>query len=206
MKYTLPKPYLSHSQMQLWLKDREAYKQRYYLNGPSFENAETIFGKKIAKMLEDGVKDPVLDRVPRYKSMEHRIEILVGDVPFLGVMDSFSPHFKRIIEYKTGKIPWDDVRVRKHDQLIVYSLLSKLKYGKVDPWLRLVWMETRYKIETQMIGSRQMEGESNELEFTGKIEVFWRRVAEWERKKMRETIQKVAEEISEDYSKFIKTL
>lgn len=206
MNYNLPKEYLSYSQLDLWLKNKEAYRQRYYLDGPAFENKETLFGKQVAKMLEDGVEHPVLDRVPRYEHMEHRLQLKVGGVPFLGVIDSFSTRRKAIREYKTGKTPWDILRVRRHDQLVVYSLLAKLKYKKVDPWVELIWIETRWGTTVDTIGSRTMEVEANQLEFTGKVQKFRRRIAEWERKAMVEKIKRVALEISEDYTNFQKTL
>lgn len=205
-QYNLPKKYLSYSQLDLWRKSKDQYRERYYYeDGIPFENAETIFGKKIAKMLEDGIRHPVLDKIPKYKFSEYKIQIDVGGVPFFGVMDSFSKHFKRILEYKTGKQAWDIVRVRKHDQLVVYSLLTKLKFGKVDPLVRLVWMETAYKKGIDTIGSVTCEAETNELELTGKIKVFGRKVAEWERKNMVKIIQQTAQEISDDYTNFLKT-
>jgi hypothetical protein len=206
MKYNLPKPYLSYSQVSMWQKNKDQYRQRYYLNAPAFENIEIIFGKKVAKMLEEGVDHPVLNKVPKYKFTEYRVEKSVGDVPFLAVFDSFSKLRSGIIEYKTGKEPWDDVRVAKHRQLDTYSLMAKIDRGWVDPWCRLVWMETRYAPVMDSIGSFKCERDGNELEFTGKIKTFWRRISEWERKKMKETIQQVAREISEDYTNFQKTL
>jgi len=189
--------------MDLWARDKQAYRNRYYLNGPSYESTETLFGKKVAKMLEDNVSHPVLDRVPRYKFSEYRIKQDIDGVPFLGVIDSFSKKFKRIIEYKTGRQEWDEVRVRKHEQLVVYSLLTKLKFGMVVPLLKLVWIETHYKKEMGTIGSITCETESNELDFTGKIKVFKREIEEWERKRMKKTIIEVANQISEDYAKFL---
>lgn len=221
MKYNLPKQYLSYSQLDLWQKNKDQYRARYYLNGPSFENTETIFGKKIASFLERlsakkewgerelkkiGVtRDEYLylKKVKKFKYSEYRIEIEVGGVPFLGVMDTFSKHFRRIGEFKTGKEPWNDVRVRKHQQLVVYSLLVKSKFRKVDPWVKLIWLQTEYKPVMDTIGSITCERESNELSFTGlKPQIFKRRIAEWERKKMKETIQRVAQEISDDFTQF----
>jgi len=187
--------------MSLWQSNREGYRQRYYFNGPSFENKETIFGKKVARMLEDGIKDPVLDRVPRYKLMEHRIEVKVGGVPFLGVLDSFSKQRKAIVEFKTGKEAWTDLRCAKANQLVTYSLLTKIKYKKVDPWVRLVWIETRDGKETREFGGHTLIGKNNQIEFTGKIQVFNRRIAEWQRQKMKKEIIKTAKEISDDYTK-----
>lgn len=206
MKLNLPKKYFSYSQMNLWIRNKDQYRERYYLNGPSFENKETIFGKKVAKMLEDGVKDPVLDKVPRHKTMECRMELNVGGVPFLGVIDSFNIASQSIIEYKTGKELWDTVRVHKHDQLVVYSLLAKLKYKTVDPIVKLVWIETRYAPIMDKIGSRTIERDSDDLEFTGKVEVFERKIVEWERKDIKDKIIKNAMEISEDFTNFKKNI
>lgn len=192
--------------MSLWLRNKEQYRQRYYLNGPAFENKETIFGKRVARVLETGEKDekldPVLALVPRGDEMEYRIAISVGGVPFLGFLDSFNTPTFSIFEFKTGKDPWDTVRVHKHDQLVVYSLLTKLMHKGVDPVVTLVWLETRYKSLMVQIGSRLLETDSNELEFTGKIEVFTRRIAQWERDAMKKLIVKTATEISEDYTRF----
>lgn len=210
MEITLPKKYLSYSQMQLWQRDKEKYRERYYLNGPSFENIETIFGKRVATLLENWKRDKdlainsdlyrTLYRIPKYAYSEHRIELKINGVPFLGVMDYFSKRKKAIIEIKTGKQAWDNVRVNSHDQLVIYSMLSKMRYGKVDPEVRLVWIETRFKSVMDKVGTRLMEGEGRELEFTGKIEIFKRRIAEWERTRMKRLIIKVAKEISQDYT------
>ena len=189
--------------MTLWLRNKDQYRSLYYEDGPKFENAEMIFGKKVAKMLEDGVKDPVLDRVPRYKHMEYRFQLPVNGVPFLGVADSFSKHLKKIIEYKTGKIAWNRSKVHKHDQLVIYSLLAKLKHGRVHSQTRLVWIETEYKKQMIQVGSRMLECDG-ELGFTGKIKVFKRNITEKERRNMACMIERVATEISEDYTKYEK--
>jgi hypothetical protein len=206
-KFNLPKEHFSYSQMSLWLRNKDQYRERYYKDGPAFENRETIFGKRVARLLETGEHDPVLTpvlaRVPRGDVMEHRILVSVGGVPFLGFLDSFESLLCGIFEFKTGKDAWDTVRVHKHDQLVVYSLLVKLAHKKVHPITRLVWLETRFRQETFSIGSRVMEGDGDQLEFTGKIEVFERRIAQWERDAMKKQIVRVATEISEDYTKFL---
>lgn len=206
IKYNLPRKRLSWSQLSLWLKNKDQYRQRYYMDGPAFESKETIFGREMAELFEKGESHPVLDKVPRYSSMEHKIEIDVGGVPFLGYIDSFDPKTNSIIEMKTGKEPWDDVRVHKWDQLTTYSLLAKLAYGKVDPVVKLVWIETHYAPKLQKIGSRTIEAEGDELAFTGKIQVFERRIKEWERILMKKTILFVAQEISKDYTNWQLTL
>lgn len=188
--------------MELWKRDKEQYRQRYYLNAPAFESPEILFGKKIAKMLENHVDHPLLRKIPRYQYPEYRIQIPVLGVPFLAVIDSFSKRLKKVLEYKTGRQKWDLVRVHKHGQLVVYSLLAKLKHGKVDPVTKLIWMETEYAPVMDTIGSFTCEREGSELSFTGKIETFERRIFEWERKQMAEEIRRTALEISEDYARF----
>lgn len=191
--------------MSLWQKNKKAYRERYYENGPSFENPETIFGKKIAKMLEDGDDHPILNRIPRYQYKEFRIELEVGGIRFLGVLDSFSKRRKRILEFKTGKVPWDEKRTSKHDQLVVYSLLVKEKFGKVDPRCRLVWIPTRNKTVVDQVGTRMMETESRDIELIDtKPLLFTRRISERERKEMKQMIVKCAQEISDDYQSYLK--
>lgn len=201
----LPRKYLSYSQMDLWQKNKSAYRERYYLNGPSFENKETIFGKQTAKLLEDGTTHPILSKVPRYKFMEYKIQVKVLGVPFMGVPDTFSLIKKGFREYKTGKNPWTDVMVHKHNQLVIYSLLTKIKFKKVDPWCELIWIQTRWGTSKREFDGHTLEGRTNEIEFTGKIQIFKRRIAEWERRAMAKKIRSIAEEISEDYTNFLKT-
>ncbi len=155
-------------------------------------------------MLEQNVKDKFLNKIHRYKYPEHRIEVDIGPVPFLGVLDSFSMQYKRFLEYKTSKNPWTPVMVLRHEQLDCYSLLIKEKYGKVHSTSELIWLETRWKPEIQQVGSREIEGDSNELEFTGRIETFTRTIYEYERKAMKEKIIGIAEAISKDYQEFLK--
>ena len=206
MKLNLPRNHFSYSQMDLWCKSKDQYRARYYENLPGFESTETIFGKRIARMLESGDRDAALDRLPRYIEMEHRVELKIGGYPFLGYFDSFSKRRKAIIEYKTGHVLWDQARVQKHDQLVIYSLLCKRAYKKTDPFIRLVWLETRYRREKQFFGSVEMEAQSNELELTGVIKIFKRKIRQWERDLMRKKIIHCMKEISDDYAEYRKNI
>lgn len=208
MKYNLPRSYLSYSSWSLWKRDKQAFRRRYYFNEDSFETVETIFGKKIAKRLED--KDPELSFIPSYSKSEHGIETIIGDVPVKGYLDTFEPDSFSFGEYKTGhlskegKAPWDIVKVAKHDQLPFYSLLIESKYGKVDRVTHLHWLETKFKEKKIMFEGIELIANSRELELTGKILTFKRIIPKWERDEIKKSIIKVAEEISEDYSLFLK--
>lgn len=200
----LPRAYLSYSQMDLWQKSREQYRLRYYLNGPSFESRETIFGKRFAKMMEDELQHPVADLVPRGDKTEYKILETILGVPVLGYLDGFNSNTLSILEYKTGKECWTNLRVAKHDQLVIYSLLVKKKHKKVNPVVSLVWVQTKEVAHSYNIAGVTFSANSC-IDFTGYVQTFKRRIVQWERDKMKKKIRKVAEEISEDYQKFLIT-
>lgn len=204
----LPKKYLSYSQLNLWLKNKDNYRAKYYRGEPSHENPEMIFGKKIAKILEDPKEHPILSTVPRYSISEHGIKTVVDEVPVLGYIDSFDPETKAFIEYKSGHLnskgesPWNKVNVRKHEQLPFYSLLIEVTEGTVDRNCQLIWLETKFKSKTMEFDGHILESDSRELELTGRVEVFKRVITKWERIRMRNLIKQVAKEISEDFTNY----
>jgi hypothetical protein len=214
VQYNLPKKYLSYSSWSLWKKNKDAFRRKYYLNEPSFETVETIFGKKIAKMLEDkeAIKlHPILSNVFHYPLVEYPIDIIIEDIPIKGYIDTFDDKLLYFREYKTGhlgrdgKFPWDSVKVSRHDQLPFYSFLIEEKFGEVNNTTHLDWIETKWREKSMDFSGHTLVAESRELELTGKIETFKRIIYKWERKLIKEDIIKVAKEISEDYTNFLKT-
>ncbi len=211
-KYNLPKGYLSYSACMLWLKNPEQYRRRYYENEKQDESIPMRFGKKIAEVLEsrDFRDYPVLKSVPYYPISEHPIDVNIDGVMVKAFLDLYKPPTFGFAEVKTGSVshkngpPWTLAKVMAHEQLPWYSLLIKEKEGKVDPLCYLIWLETRYKTVSDMVGSRSMEGEGRELELTGGIEVFKRKIAEWERDRIRELIITTAKEITKDYNEYLK--
>lgn len=207
----LPKKYFSYSQYDLWKKSKSEYRLKYYEGKESFETVETIFGKKIAKMLEDDAvvaAHPVLSKVPRYSKPEYDIQVEVEGIPIRGFIDTFEESDCSFLDYKSGhlskdgKIPWDAVKVAKHEQLPFYSVLLKEKHGKVNRKTGIVWLETAFKNKTVDFDGHKLSAETRELELTGKYETFYRIIPQWELKIMREKIVKAAYEISEDYTKY----
>lgn len=212
LRLNLPKGYLSYSATMLWQKNKDLFRKRYYENEKQEESIPMRFGKKIAEVLESrNFKEfPTLKKVPYYPISEHKIEVDIGGVPVLAFLDLYKPKTFSFGEVKTGSVsykngpPWDRVKVKFHDQLPWYSLLIESVYGKVDPVCHLIWVETRYKTVIDQIGSRKMEGESKELELTGRIEVFKRRIAKWERERIKKMIIKTAKEVTRDYNAYQK--
>lgn len=212
--YNLPKGYLSYSAMTLWMKNKEGYRAKYYRQEPEFDTAPLRFGKLIADVLEkrDYKEYPELLKVPVYPISEQPFDVLIEDGLIVKArLDLFDPPAFRFGEVKTGHAspsgdaPWDAIKVLKHEQLPFYSLLIKIALGQVHPMTELVWLETRYKKSMEQIGSRLIESDGKDLELTGRIEIFPRRIAEWERARIKRMIIKSAREITLDYNEYIKT-
>lgn len=201
---TLPRGYLSYSAYDLWKRDKVAFRRKYYDHEKSFETVETIFGKQIAKHLEEYNIEGV-ERLPR---AEYKVEAYLDGIKLLSYLDSFDEERIRFNEYKTGhlskdgKVPWNAVKVLKHKQLDFYSTVLELKFGKVDDVTKLFWIETRFKTKTIEFAGHILATESRELELTGLVKCFERRIYKYEREAMRRDIIKVALEISKDYEEY----
>jgi len=206
MGFDLPKKYLSYSAYKLWKSSKTGYRKRYYLNEQNFETPQSMFGKHIARKIEEGWFCKGL----LYKGIkEKKIEVeLVEGLKILGYMDCFDEDSLSIVEYKTGhlslkdkKPPWSDLKVYKHKQLDFYTLLTNLKYGKYNPKIHLQWLETSFEKETRMFNGKKVEqlGRGKKLKLTGNIETYERLIEDWELEKLKEDIIKVALEITEDY-------
>lgn len=185
----------------LWMKDPDQYRRRYYDNEPAQESEPMRFGKKIAEVLEsrDYSEFPSLAKVDYYPVSEHPIEITISGVPIKAYLDLWNPETFTFGEVKTGSVGWSDAKVAKHEQLPFYSFLIKKMYGRVDPFVNLIYLPTQYKTVSDQVGSRVMEAKSRELELTGDIQIFTRRIADWERNRIRKMIVTAAGEISKDY-------
>jgi hypothetical protein len=216
MKYNLPRGYLSHSAMECWRSSKDQFRLKYYGDDNfTFSTMYTEFGKDIALILEDKKAKkahPVLCKIPAYKECEYPLLFEVEGVPIKGYIDSFDPVKGRIIEYKTsikrkdGKQYWNNVSVKKHNQMLLYALGVRTLLGTVHPEVKLIWMETDYKeicTEVQFGNSTIIDCKPG-LYLTGHFEVFKRKLEDWEFDWMKQEIVKVATEISEDYTAYQK--
>lgn len=204
--------------MDLWGRDPDAYRKRYYLNEPYFSTPYTEFGNVVGKALEERdwdhpVLQPVVGKVPQQTHPEHRIDVEILGVPVMGFLDDFNLETKAIEEYKTGirdkegKPPWDRIKVRKHKQLTLYSLMVREKYGSWNPNIQLTWMETEWANISEEInfGGNIIQDHQMGLRLTGYVKTFPRLMREWELDRMAQIIRSTAEEISEDYQLWQKT-
>lgn len=213
MELNLPKGYLSYSAMDLWARDPEEFRARYYLGKPYMSTPYTEFGNVVGEALETRnwshpVIAPVRGKVPQGTHPEHKIEVEIGGVPILMYLDDFTLQDYSILEYKTGirdkkgVAPWDRLQVRKHKQLTIYTLGVWKKYGHYNPDINLVWMETKWSTITEVkeFAGAKLEQKYVGLKLTGHVEVFPRTIQEWELLRVEESIRKIAEDISNDYT------
>lgn len=198
-KYYLPKPYLSYSAINSFMSYPADFRARYYENKPMIVTPELTFGKRIGEMLEHG--DESLSHIQHGDVAEKELKFDVDGVPILGYIDSFRSEDKYIYEFKTGKTPWTQGRVEKHLQLDIYSLGVETLEGSVNDECMLIWMETQRKELPQ--GGRRTHAGAYEIEFTGKVKEFVRVITKEDRENAYNTIIRVAQDISEDYTDWL---
>lgn len=161
--------YFSWSQYHLWLTSKREFWKRYNIGEESKSNRFFDKGKELAKFQEVGitppvVTDPMLElvagQIPKTDLVEAEINTKLRSGAVLkGFCDGLQKDFKMFTEIKTGKEPWDDVRVQNWEQLDFYALVIFLETG-ILPTAKLVWVET-------------METDDG-LRYTGNVEVFER--------------------------------
>src|SRR3990167_3799267 len=130
-----PRPHLSYSQLMLWEKNPELFKEKYLEGRVLGTNRGQSLGKEIAEALEndtetgDIVKDLVLAQIPSYELRDKEIRMMLlglvtsrgrktdEDVPLLIKPDSCKADHSAFLEVKTGlQGTWNQGKVNKDDQ------------------------------------------------------------------------------------------
>lgn len=205
----LPRPYISYSAWKLWRTSKTQYRKRYYENEKSFETIETIFGKKIADLLE--TNDPSVAHIPNYAGKERKVEKEIEGTMVMGRLDGFNEEKIKFLDHKSGhadkdgKPPWSRLKVHKLDQLPFYSMLLKEIHGRVENVCHLIWIETAFKDKTIEWNGHTLKTQSRELIMTGRVKKYRRVIREWERKRIKEDLLKAINEIKSDYENWKKS-
>ena len=105
-KISLPKGYLSWSQLDVWRRNPDRYKEEYFYDLPKLDTKYLRFGKWFAKEIEKGRHKKYFPDLPVYDKFEHKMEIELDGVKLLSYIDSYHPEEHVFLEYKTGKAPW----------------------------------------------------------------------------------------------------
>jgi len=196
----LPRKYLSYSQYSLWQSSPNQYRKQYYEGEKSFYNLEMYFGHQIHTLLEDGNNCIYGKQIKQGDVTEHKIEVVIEGIPLMGYIDSYYSKSGNFREVKTGRTPWDAIKVRKHKQLPFYALMLNTK-GDTTCWLD--WIETKKVYKKENFGGTLMNSKEYDLEVTGQIQTFERKIEEYEKDKIKKEIIKIANEISADYTQWL---
>ena len=199
----MPRNHLSWSQMNCWMSNPVRFRKEYFECGKKLDTKYLRFGKGIAELIESGKYKELLPDLEVYEISEFEIRTEICGIPILAYIDDYDPVNNVFREKKTGKIPWNQVKVIKHGQLVFYATALKHSTGKMPEYCHLDWIETKD-------GSIEVDDfwRENEkiVQVTGKIKSFYREFDEREVEKMEELIVKSANQISEAYKLFLKEI
>lgn len=130
-------PYLSYSQINMFLNDKKSFYNTYILNKPFVSNKYIDFGSKVGKCIQENNysvftknEQNVLNKVIRYDLFERKILLNFDGFYLKGYIDSCSLDLKIITDYKTGG-QGKDCKYRDLDytQLCYYALGIKQETG-----------------------------------------------------------------------------
>lgn len=190
----LPRGYLSYSQMTCWLTNRERFRREYFENGKKLNTKYLTFGKGTA---EERSRRTLLPG----QVTELKIRVLIRGVPVLSFIDFYDASLHEFEEDKTGKVPWTQAKVQKHEQLAYYATVLKAYFGTMPARCRLNWLETE-----EGSGDDFWARAEKKLKLTGKTVQFVREFDGREVDRMERLILKSAIEISNAYKLFIREI
>lgn len=222
-KLILPRAYLSWSQLDRWIHNKQRYINEYFEDGKKLDTRYLRFGSQFSKIVEDlceiMVKIPdrasaIKELANKYPMDEDMESVLMeldiegksefeirckvrGIVPILAFLDKYVERDGSMREYKTGLAPWTLSKVQKHDQLLMYGVALKGCGKPLPPYADLIWIPTQ---ETT-VGEEVDFWRSGDklIRTTGQIKTFHREFDEREFERMEDLIIKVAYDISDAY-------
>src|SRR5574343_777382 len=204
MKLLLPRGYLSYSAIALYEKNKPAYREKDYFGASSFSNKETRFGSKIHKLIETEPDHPWIRHIPRFETPEYAIDIEIDGIRVKGQIYSFCSKSGNFRDYKSGhttskgEVPWNDLKVRKLDQLPWYAMLLDNLPNNYYTGYRtayLDWIDTEQYTPKEEFGGVVIQGVDQELRLTGRIKTFPRQIAKYERELQQVRLVTVARQI-----------
>ena len=198
----LPKPHLSWSSLSCWISNPTRFRKEYFECGEKLDTKYLRFGKGVAELVEKGLHKNLIPDLIVYDTPEFEIKVKVKGVPVLSYLDSYDSKNNVFMEFKTGKIPWTQAKVQKHDQLTFYATALKWSTGKIPEYCDLQWIQTKEGGEVEDF----WHSKDKQINVTGLVKSFHREFDEREIERMEKLIVKVATEISDAYRKFIEEI
>lgn len=152
-----PRQYLSWSQLDLFERSPERYKEVYIYGRQMPINRGMVLGKQMTDGLESGemTGDPILDlvmeRIPKFEIRDKILEDPRGEevecqgktyrvpvlkdgkirIPILAKPDSMKAEMTGFKEYKTGQERWTAAKVRNSGQMRFYGTAMYLVSGRI---------------------------------------------------------------------------
>lgn len=197
-KLNLPRGYISPSQLSLWRSSKEKYRERYYEGKDGYVNDAMRFGSKLANRIDGGEEtdDPLIEllvtggKLKLYEKREYPLTWYTPNgVKVYGKLDTSSEDYHHFREFKTGTVPWTQRKANAHPQTRIYLAGIYTNLG-VFAKAHLDWIPTE-KREDGTITLADREIVSLELEI-GIAEIY----------EVYREIEKVAQEIAEDYTNY----
>ncbi len=190
-----PRGYISYTQLSLWERSPEKYKELYMDGGTLPINRGMAFGKRVHEALEHNTTtgDPLLDLVisnmPKYKTFEHEIHanLKSGErkagkigIPLFGILDNYDKRTHDFADFKTGQKWWSKGKVDDDDQLTFYTLLIYAEFRVIPKNIALIQILTKRDPQTQQIDAtgeykvfKTTRTLSDILMMAGRIEKAW---------------------------------
>lgn len=143
-----PFPYdrpLSHSQLSTWEWRKTDWWDKYVLGKEKEPSAEMIFGKEVdLKIQQDPTYLPAITRLPH---LQYELKNEFQGIPLIGFPDALDLDNPHLIDYKTGRKPWDKKRADETKQLTMYLTQIYLLHGIKPKEFRcsIQWMPTHIK-------------------------------------------------------------
>lgn len=130
-------PYLSYSQINMFLNDKKSFYNTYILNKPFVSNKYIDFGSKVGNSIRDNdyslftkQEQVILSKLERYDLFERKIKINFDSFYLKGYIDSCTNDLSIITDYKTGginkHIKYDNLG---YTQLCYYAIGIKQETG-----------------------------------------------------------------------------
>lgn len=196
-KLTLPKGYLSYSQIDKWQRSPESYRKEYY-GGKKFDgNMYTEFGNAVTLAMAN--QEDWVSFLPRFSVFEWEFIINCDGIPLKGSIDQFEPGPNAFVEQKTVKNKWSDNKIQKHKQFDYYSLAIDMLEGFVQDEAYFLDVRTDMIEKKEIFNGIELSGGAPELTLTGEWNLIPRIVTHDDRKAAYEEIVAVGRAIEEDF-------
>jgi len=194
----LPRGYISYSAMQCFKSSKERFKREYFEKADKLTTKYLVFGKGIAKMIEEDRYKQLLPSLVVYELHEYEIRTEIAGVPVLCYLDSCKADFTSFRDDKTGKTAWTQAKLQKSDQFLMYACAIRAKHGIMPKDCYVDWIET---VDDKQ--EKKALHNSDTIKVTGRVESFKRTFDKRELDRFEKEIVKVANEISEYYKQWL---